>query len=105
MVCIQPTFIHANLRFEFGPLRWLLATPQFHHWHHTAQRDAVDKNFAVHLPVLDWLFGTFYLPRGRWPDSYGLADGSPLPEGYVRQFVHPFLPERKQEQKPIFFDR
>jgi lathosterol oxidase len=93
-VSIQATFIHANLRFEFGPLRWLLATPQFHHWHHTAQREAVDKNFAVHLPVLDWLFGTFYLPRGLWPSSYGLADGSQLPEGYVRQLVYPILPER-----------
>jgi lathosterol oxidase len=93
-VSIQATFIHANVRFEFGPLRWLLATPQFHHWHHTAERDALDKNFAVHLPVLDWLFGTFYLPRGRWPASYGLAGGNPVPPGYLRQFVYPFLPQR-----------
>jgi lathosterol oxidase len=80
-VSIQATFIHANMRFTFGPLRWLLATPQFHHWHHGAEREAVDKNFAVHLPVLDWLFGTFYLPADRWPASYGLAGGKPVPEG------------------------
>ena len=36
-------------------------------------------NFAVHLPVLDWLFGTFHLPRGRWPASYGLASGERVP--------------------------
>jgi lathosterol oxidase len=94
-VSIQATFIHANVRFEFGPLRWLLATPQFHHWHHGAEREAVDKNFAVHLPVLDWLFGTFYLPKGRWPASYGLAGGNPLPDGYGHQFVYPFLPRRR----------
>jgi lathosterol oxidase len=93
-VSIQATFIHANVRFEFGPLRWLLATPQFHHWHHGAEKEAIDKNFAVHLPVLDWLFGTFFLPQGRWPSSYGLADGDPLPPGYLRQFVHPFVPQR-----------
>ena len=62
-VSIQATFIHANVRFEFGPFRWLLATPQFHHWHHGAERDAIDKNFAVHLPMLDWLFGTSFLPK------------------------------------------
>jgi lathosterol oxidase len=48
----------------------------------------VDKNFAVHLPVLDWLFGTYYLPD-RWPHVYGLAKGK-VPEGYFRQMAYPF---------------
>ena len=47
----------------------------------------MDKNFAVHLPVLDRLFGTYYLPEGRWPAAYGIAGGGPLPEGYARQFT------------------
>jgi len=89
-VSIQATFIHANVRFRFGPLRWVLATPQFHHWHHGAEREAIDKNFAVHLPVLDRLFGTCHLPGDRWPASYGLADGTTVPPGYARQFVAPF---------------
>ena len=90
-VSIQATFIHANVRFNFGLLRWVMATPQFHHWHHGADREAVDKNFAVHLPLLDRLFGTCYLPGDRWPSSYGLAGGKPVPSGYVRQFVDPFM--------------
>ena len=89
-VSIQATFIHANVRFNFGPLRWVMTTPQFHHWHHGAEREAVDKNFAVHLPLLDRLFGTCYLPGDRWPSSYGLAGGKPVPSGYARQFVDPF---------------
>ena len=51
----------------------------------------MDKNFAVHLPVLDRLFGTCYLPGDRWPASYGLADGTTVPPGYVRQLVDPFV--------------
>jgi sterol desaturase/sphingolipid hydroxylase (fatty acid hydroxylase superfamily) len=90
-VSVQATFIHANVRLRFGPLRWVLATPQFHHWHHGAELEAVDKNFAVHLPLLDRLFGTFHLPDDRWPSSYGLADGTTVPSGYTRQFVDPFL--------------
>lgn len=89
-VSIQATFIHANVRFEFGPLRWLLATPQFHHWHHASEREAMDKNFAVHLPVIDRLFRTHFLPTGRWPRAYGLAEGTQFPSGYARQFMHPF---------------
>ena len=94
-VTVQATFIHANVRFEFGPLRWLIATPQFHHWHHGAEWEAIDKNFAVHLPVLDFLFGTFYLPKNRWPAKYGLADEQPIPGGYLRQFFFAFRPRRK----------
>jgi len=96
-VSVQATFIHANVRFEFGPLKWVLATPQFHHWHHGAEPEAIDKNFAVHLPVLDYLFGTFFLPKNRWPLSYGLAEDQPLPAGYLRQLLHPFVPERPRE--------
>jgi lathosterol oxidase len=89
-VSIQATFIHANVRFDFGPLRWLLATPQFHHWHHAAEREAVDRNFAVHLPVIDRLFGTYHLPGRRWPSSYGLVGAERPAEGYLRQLIEPF---------------
>jgi lathosterol oxidase len=89
VVSVQATFIHANVRFEFGALKWVLATPQFHHWHHAAEREAIDKNFAVHLPILDALFGTMYLPA-RWPKAYGIGGGPRVPSGFVRQFAWPF---------------
>jgi hypothetical protein len=49
----------------------------------------VDKNFAVHVPLLDVIFGTAYLPA-RWPSAYGLSQGEPPPPGYVSQFFWPF---------------
>jgi lathosterol oxidase len=84
----QAVFIHSNVRFRFGPLKYLLATPQFHHWHHSAT--LYNKNFAVHLPVLDKLFGTYHLPADEWPEEYGL-EGSPVPEGYLSQLVYPVV--------------
>ena len=90
-VSFQAVLIHANVRFRFGPLAWILATPRFHHWHHSAEPVAVDKNFAVHLPVIDRLFGTYYLPPEAWPAEYGIA-GDPVPEAYLGQVVFPFLP-------------
>lgn len=95
VVSAQATFIHANVRFEFGLLKWVIATPQFHHWHHADEADAIDKNFAVHLPVIDAIFGTMYLPR-RWPRGYGLAESAPVPDGYLKQFVWPFAPSRRR---------
>ena len=34
-------FIHANLRWRFGPLEWLVSTPNFHHWHHTKKTTSI----------------------------------------------------------------
>ena len=36
----------------------MLATPEFHHWHHTSDEEGIDKNFAVFLPFIDVIFGT-----------------------------------------------
>lgn len=88
-VSLHSVFIHSNLRFEFGPLRWLFATPQFHHWHHTAEDEGIDKNYAIHLPILDWVFGTFHLPGKRWPELYGVRNND-VPESYFAQWVYPF---------------
>ncbi|HSG33788.1 MAG TPA: sterol desaturase family protein [Sphingomonadaceae bacterium] len=89
LVSVHAVFIHAN----FAPrARWLerwIAMPRFHHWYHAIESDARDKNFAVHLPMLDRWFGTHYLPDDRWPAGYGV-DGITAPEGFFRQLVWPF---------------
>lgn len=89
VVVIQATFIHANVRWEFPGIRRFVATPCFHHWHHAAEPDAVDKNFSVHSPLWDWLFGTLYMP-GRWPNQYGLCGRNDVPASWTLQFVYPF---------------
>ena len=98
-VSAQAVFIHANVRFRLRWLDWLLATPQYHHWHHAASPDAVDKNFAVHLPVLDRLFGTHYMP-GRWPEAYGVTSGSNPPAGWWAQLRHAFRRDRPTAPRP-----
>jgi sterol desaturase/sphingolipid hydroxylase (fatty acid hydroxylase superfamily) len=79
--------IHANIRWRFGPLEWVIATPAFHHWHHTLAEPR-DRNFASMLPILDWLFGTHYLPSRQWPQTYGIAEA--LPGSMAAQLIHPF---------------
>jgi sterol desaturase/sphingolipid hydroxylase (fatty acid hydroxylase superfamily) len=88
----QSFLIHANVRIEFGPLRFLLASPEFHHWHHSDDREARDKNFAAQLSLLDALFGSLHLPRGKAPTTYGL--GRPMPQRYVPQLLYPFMGDR-----------
>jgi sterol desaturase/sphingolipid hydroxylase (fatty acid hydroxylase superfamily) len=87
-------FIHANVRWRFGPLEWLIATPAFHHWHHTNDGSAViNKNYAPMWPWMDRLFGTFHLPRDRQPVVYG-TDLVVAP-GMAGQLIDPFAGPRR----------
>jgi sterol desaturase/sphingolipid hydroxylase (fatty acid hydroxylase superfamily) len=85
-------FIHANVRWRFGPLEWLIASPAFHHWHHTNDDPAViNKNYAPMFPWVDRIFGTLYLPANRQPAVYGTATAvSPTLAG---QLLDPFIPQ------------
>jgi sterol desaturase/sphingolipid hydroxylase (fatty acid hydroxylase superfamily) len=81
--------IHANLRWSFGPLEWLVSTPKFHHWHHT-KTGLIDHNYASTFPWLDRLFGTHNLPK-EWPESYGIE--AKMPHTLFDQLAYPLLPE------------
>ena len=86
-VTLLALFQHANVRLRFPGVRWVINTPEWHHWHHAIDDDARDKNFG--LPVVDKLFGTAYLPKDRRPVGFGTR--SPVPaEGYLRHLAYPF---------------
>lgn len=84
----QALLIHSNVRVSFGPLRWLVASPEFHHWHHSNHREAYDKNFSGQLLLWDLLFRTVHLPKGAMPERYGIND--PVPRDYALQITYPF---------------
>jgi sterol desaturase/sphingolipid hydroxylase (fatty acid hydroxylase superfamily) len=80
--------IHANVRLNFGPLRWLISSPEFHHWHHSNQPEAYKKNFAAQLSLWDLVFSTAHMPKGETPSAYGVNE--PVPAGFISQFFYPF---------------
>jgi lathosterol oxidase len=84
-------FIHANFRPSLRWLEPLLMTPRLHHLHHATDADAIDKNFAVHLPIIDRLFGTLFAPAGRWPTRTGVV-GFRAPDGFWGQQASLFAP-------------
>ncbi|WLQ11677.1 sterol desaturase family protein [Hahella aquimaris] len=90
LVGVQAVLAHANLNFNFGFLKYILVTPQYHHWHHADDPAYAYKNYAIHLPIIDMLFGTFKLPGKEWPKSYGLLNNKTVPKGIVRQHMFPF---------------
>jgi len=77
---------HANLDWTFGPFRYVIASPVFHRWHHSAEAERREANYAPLFPVWDLAFGTFYMPAAKRPERYG-ADG--VPRGMLGQLIHP----------------
>ena len=88
-VSFHATFCHTDFRPRTRWLEPYFVTVRYHHWHHAAHREAADVNFAIHLPFIDRLFGTYYLPKDAWPERYGLINSS-VPAGFFAQFIAPF---------------
>jgi len=86
-VTLLAIFQHANVRLRFPVVRWIVPTPEWHHWHHAIDDEARDKNFG--LPVVDKLFGTAHLPKGRRPTGFGTHDPVPA-TGYLAHLAYPF---------------
>jgi sterol desaturase/sphingolipid hydroxylase (fatty acid hydroxylase superfamily) len=82
-------FVHSNVRSTFGPLRHIVTTPAFHRWHHTSQSEGLDRNFGGLFLIWDRVFGTFYMPKGRQAQEFGLF-GDRLPDAFFRQLIWPF---------------
>ncbi len=80
-------FLHANVRWRWRRLHRLVATPEFHHWHHANEVDAHCTNYSAFLPAWDLAFGTYFMPGHRRPARYGVDD--PVPAGLADQLLYP----------------
>jgi sterol desaturase/sphingolipid hydroxylase (fatty acid hydroxylase superfamily) len=90
IVGFQAVFNHANVSVRLGPLRYVIVTPNFHHWHHSQDDEAIDKNYAAHFAFLDHLFGTAVQSDRKWPEHYGVV-GDYVPDGFFKQLKFPFV--------------
>lgn len=96
---LYPFVLHASARIRLGPLRFVLVTPEFHHWHHARDAAAHDRNFGAILSIWDHLFGTAVAATGH-PDEYGIDDQALGERLYVGQIVSPLLPRKLSNRIP-----
>lgn len=88
-IAIHAVLIHANTRVNFGFIKYIFTTPQYHHWHHCEDPKYYGHNFASIFPLIDIIFGTYYLPGNEWPAGTGVHEGN-YPKGFLKQSVYPF---------------
>lgn len=79
---IHQYYVHSNIDWSHGPFNILLASPQYHRWHHADDPAAYDKNFASSFPIWDKLFGTYYYPGSCTdvPTGFPGSPGNDIPE-------------------------
>lgn len=87
IAALQAILIHCNLNFSFGVLKYIFVTPQFHHWHHSSEKPAIDTNYSAHTVLFDRLFNTYHMPKNHWPADYGTTVR--LPRTYIGQTLYP----------------
>ena len=85
-------FIHANIRVRFPVLKWIIATPEFHRWHHDRYPQKYAQNLAVQLPILDYIFGTLHMPEHEQPKLYGTKLNTTT--NYFNHLIYPFKTEK-----------
>jgi sterol desaturase/sphingolipid hydroxylase (fatty acid hydroxylase superfamily) len=89
VVGFQAVFNHANVHVPWGPLGWIIVTPDFHHWHHSSDDVAIDRNYAAHFAFIDRIFGTAIKGQKGFPEKYGVQ-GDYMPDGFTKQQMFPF---------------
>lgn len=94
---IWAIYIHSNIKLNMGPLKYLVGSPEMHHWHHSLERDI--GNYANISPLMDLVFGTHYSPGH---ESEGLGIKEKFPQNYIGQMVHPLLPKHLIKKLPGF---
>ncbi len=88
VVGLWAVLLHANVPWRFGLLRFVVATPMFHRWHHARDRaGAQGVNFAALFPIWDLIFRTYHCPA-REPEAFGTDE--PVPRTFFGQLAYPF---------------
>ena len=87
---------HANLGWDYGPLKYVFNNPKMHIWHHAKDlgENKYGVNFGISLSLWDYLFGTDYIPHDGRDIVLGYDGDEHMPKGFVGQSAAPFIPSR-----------
>ncbi|MEM7444361.1 MAG: sterol desaturase family protein [Pseudomonadota bacterium] len=89
LYAINGFYQHSNADVRLGPLNWIVAGPELHRWHHSAELDEAMSNYGNNLIVWDTVFGTRFLPTDRKLGRIGIQNPH-WPHGFLAQMAAPF---------------
>lgn len=82
---------HANLGWNYGPLKYILNNPKMHIWHHSKELpNKYGVNFGLTLSVWDYLFKTSFIPYMGRDIELGFDGDEDFPTDFIHQEIYPF---------------
>ena len=84
---------HANLNWDYGPLKYILNNPKMHLWHHARklpEGNVYGVNYGLSLSMWDYLFGTAHVPYHNPELELGFKGDENYPEDFGSQLLEPF---------------
>ena len=83
---------HANLGWNYGPLKYVLNNPKMHIWHHAKElpkNKTYGVNYGITLSLWDYLFKTDYIPHSGRDIELGFEGDDTFPKDFVNQELYP----------------
>ena len=86
---IHNVYVHQDIDIDHGPLKYLIASPRYHRWHHADVPEAYGKNLSNIVPLWDVIFGTYYCP-GRCEAEVGALKSGVEDKSVTALVTYPF---------------
>lgn len=81
---------HANIGWDYGPLKYIFNNPKMHIWHHSKEMPRkYGANFGISLSIWDYLFGSNYIPKDGKDIELGFEDDEKFPDSFIEQELYP----------------
>lgn len=83
---------HANLGWDYGPLKYIFNNPKMHIWHHAKdlpKHVSYSVNYGLTLSIWDYLFKTNYIPHNGRDIELGFEGDETFPKDFVSQELYP----------------
>jgi len=83
---------HANLGWDYGPLKYVFNNPKMHIWHHAKEMPSqhpFGMNYGLSLSIWDYLFNTAYVPRSGRDIVLGFPNEQDFPQDFIHQAIYP----------------
>lgn len=84
---------HANIGWDYGPLKYILNNPKMHIWHHAKelpQHLPYGMNYGISLSIWDYIFKTDYIPHDGKEIELGFEDDEQYAPTFWQQMIAPF---------------
>lgn len=91
---------HANVGWDYGPLKYLINNPKMHIWHHAKELPknySYGTNFGISLSIWDYLFKTAYIPKTGRDIELGFEGDDDFPYDFMHQVIYPLNNSKTDE--------